>query len=78
MITFPPPKTDHPRLQLSGNRNNVCSGKLEMEENEVWKHVSSQNSKTKPKLMCKQMNCGDNLTANANDKAQVTCSGNTT
>ncbi|XP_076015441.1 scavenger receptor cysteine-rich type 1 protein M130 [Genypterus blacodes] len=63
--------SDHERLQLSGNSSNVCSGQLEVEENNAWQTVRVQNNKTTPELRCKQMNCG---TAVISKGTQLTCS----
>ncbi|XP_054904267.1 antigen WC1.1 isoform X2 [Poeciliopsis prolifica] len=45
----------HKRLQLRGKKSNVCSGRLEMEENDKWKPI--KNNKTIPDL-CKKLHCG--------------------
>ncbi|KAM4570532.1 scavenger receptor cysteine-rich type 1 protein M130 [Fundulus diaphanus] len=50
--------TDHDRVQLRGNKSNVCSGKLEREtDNETWESFDNKNNASSDKL-CRQMNCG--------------------
>ncbi|XP_067447489.1 scavenger receptor cysteine-rich type 1 protein M160 isoform X2 [Thunnus thynnus] len=62
--------TDYKRLQLRGNASNVCSGELEIEENNNW-------TKTKPEGNqsdydeCRQMYCG---TSTKRNDTQLTCS----
>ncbi|XP_054465198.1 scavenger receptor cysteine-rich type 1 protein M130 isoform X1 [Anoplopoma fimbria] len=47
--------TGHERLQLKGEASNVCSGRLQKEENEEWKPVLRNTSN--PDL-CQHMYCG--------------------
>ncbi|XP_059188425.1 scavenger receptor cysteine-rich type 1 protein M160-like [Centropristis striata] len=48
--------TRHERLQLTGDPSNVCAGKLEIEEGDVWKPAI--NISSSPDEWCEQMNCG--------------------
>nr|XP_043895017.1 scavenger receptor cysteine-rich type 1 protein M160 isoform X2 [Solea senegalensis] len=61
--------TGYERLQLRGNTQSVCSGQLEMEEQEKW--VPFKNNKSSPDVWCRQMNCGSSLSLNG---TQLTCS----
>ncbi|XP_035997301.1 deleted in malignant brain tumors 1 protein [Fundulus heteroclitus] len=63
---------DHDRVQLRGNKSNVCSGKLEREKDETW-----ESFKKKPKLspdkLCRQMDCGASGSL-TQDNQNLTCS----
>ncbi|XP_029291818.1 scavenger receptor cysteine-rich type 1 protein M160 [Cottoperca gobio] len=65
--------TDHEKLQLSGNTSNVCSGRLEKLENDIWEPVKDIN--TTPDVRCKQMYCGTAVKQSPTGK-QLTCTDN--
>ncbi|XP_058498234.1 scavenger receptor cysteine-rich type 1 protein M160 [Solea solea] len=66
--------TGYERLQLRRNRQkkqsvSVCSGQLEMEEQEKW--VPFKKNVSSPDDWCRQMNCGSSLSLNG---TELTCS----
>ncbi|TDH11092.1 hypothetical protein EPR50_G00080460 [Perca flavescens] len=69
--------TGHDKLRLKGNPSNVCSGRLEKEENGKWNPVKTNNSY--PDVWCRQMHCGTNVSHSEDDNGtQLTCSDNVT
>ncbi|XP_078110438.1 scavenger receptor cysteine-rich type 1 protein M160 isoform X2 [Sander vitreus] len=67
--------TDHDKLRLKGNASNVCSGRLEKEENGKWNPVKENN--TNSDVWCQQMHCG--MKAHSwDDKGILTCTDNVT
>ncbi|XP_035863944.1 scavenger receptor cysteine-rich type 1 protein M160-like [Sander lucioperca] len=72
--------TGHDKLRLKGNASNVkgkasnvCSGRLEKEENGEWNPVKKN---TNPDVWCQQMHCG--MTAHSWDNGTLTCTDNVT
>ncbi|XP_075332264.1 scavenger receptor cysteine-rich type 1 protein M130 [Odontesthes bonariensis] len=59
----------HERIQLSGNRANVCSGELQKEINGTWTSVLSNDTNAS----CQQMNCGAPTSPRGVTTAQLTC-----
>lgn len=49
--------TDHKKVQLSENPENVCSGRLQMLQNEKWSEVRNLDP-SQANVYCKQMFCG--------------------
>ncbi|KAM6981915.1 scavenger receptor cysteine-rich type 1 protein M130 [Tautogolabrus adspersus] len=66
--------TGSKRVQLKGSGSNVCSGRLEKEENETWTPV--KNETTSPHVWCQQMHCGTSVVSE--NEVNVTCSDNVT
>ncbi|XP_028439401.1 scavenger receptor cysteine-rich type 1 protein M130 [Perca flavescens] len=67
--------TGHDKLRLKGNPSNVCSGRLEKEENGKWNPVKTNNSY--PDVWCRQMHCGTKVSHSEDDNGtQLTCSDN--
>nr|XP_020473604.1 scavenger receptor cysteine-rich type 1 protein M160-like [Monopterus albus] len=52
--------TNHKRLQLKGNASNVCSGRLEEENDGKWSPMIKPEV-AKPDIWCQQMHCGINI-----------------
>ncbi|KAL6120115.1 uncharacterized protein ACO6RY_04539 [Pungitius sinensis] len=63
--------TGHEKVQLRGNKSNVCSGKLVKEESGKW--TTFQNNITDADKWCQQMNCGTSSVLNG---TVLTCSDN--
>ncbi|XP_044208356.1 scavenger receptor cysteine-rich type 1 protein M160 isoform X2 [Thunnus albacares] len=63
--------TDYKRLQLRGNASNVCSGELEIEENNNWTKTKPEGNQSDYDEMCRQMYCG---TSTKHSDTQLTCS----
>lgn len=65
--------TGHKKVQLSGNAENVCSGRLQILQNEIgnWSEVTDLNT-TKAGVYCKQMFCGTN---HSYDGVELKCTG---
>ncbi|XP_056897293.1 scavenger receptor cysteine-rich type 1 protein M160 [Takifugu flavidus] len=59
--------TDHKRVRLRGNSENVCQGLLEIEDqSESWIPVTNAN-RVSPELSCSQMFCGTNASQTTDD-----------
>ena len=66
-------QTGYQRLQLKEDPSNVCSGRLEMQKNNLW--VPYKNDIASPDVVCQQLNCGTNGGFDNNSK-RLTCTGN--
>ncbi|KAF1390871.1 hypothetical protein PFLUV_G00062580 [Perca fluviatilis] len=68
--------TGHDKLRLKGNASNVCSGRLEIEENGKWNPLKKKNNSDD---WCQQMHCGTEAFHSKGDNGiQLTCSDNVT
>ncbi|XP_060912936.1 scavenger receptor cysteine-rich type 1 protein M160 [Labrus mixtus] len=66
--------TDYVRVQLKGSGSNVCSGRLEKEENDKWTPVKENNTSSD---VCQQMHCGTSgIIKYSNNEVNVKCSDN--
>lgn len=72
--------TGHKKVQLRGNAENVCSGRLEILQNGNgdWSSVSDLNP-TQANVYCKQMFCGTSASytnsTSSNDAVELNCTG---
>lgn len=73
-------RTGHKRVQLVGNSDNVCSGKLQIEDTKTrtWSPVTSVKT-ISPDLACNHMFCGTSAyNSSESDGMQLNCTGKAT